>query len=275
MSFKTTLVWATTVTAASLALSGLAFAEDTASIESVFATRALPPTSNNIVIGDDGVAMDAAMVAAPARTTQPLDRPDLKMGGGATVTGEPPAGVKQYSREEIQVAVQTEAQRVGVDPNFAFAIASLESDFDQFAESDEGAIGVMQLMPDTARGLGVVNSWDAMQNIRGGVSYIAELQAEFKSPILVAAAYHSGPQAVRDAQGIPPGPRVAAYTVRLLNEFYRIYQLSTDPLATAGAAEPATGLKPIAKPRRSAPARTAMVPAEGGQWEAGFVLNLD
>jgi soluble lytic murein transglycosylase-like protein len=85
------------------------------------------------------------------------------------------------------------AQKYGVPPNLALEVANQESGFDQSAKSPAGAIGVMQLMPATAAGLGV-DPTDVSQNIQGGVQYLAQLLAQFGGDISKAlAAYNWGP----------------------------------------------------------------------------------
>lgn len=99
----------------------------------------------------------------------------------------------------------------GVEPALAVAIAKNESGFDQNAISPVGAIGIGQLMPDTAAGLGV-NPYDWKQNILGMIKYIKELWETFGGDIAkVIAAYNAGPAAVKTYGGIPPYPETQAY----------------------------------------------------------------
>lgn len=89
-----------------------------------------------------------------------------------------------------------------VDPVLAAAIFTAESHFDQSAVSSTGAIGIAQLMPDTAAYLGV-NPYDEQSNIYGGVAYLAEQLNTFGDYALAEAAYNAGPGAVEAAGGIP------------------------------------------------------------------------
>jgi Transglycosylase SLT domain len=96
------------------------------------------------------------------------------------------------------------ATRFGVDPALVRAVAWQESRFRSDAVSPKGAIGIMQLMPDTARELGV-NPHDPRQNIHGGVAYLSSLLTRFGGDTRLAlAAYNAGPAAVAQYRGIPP-----------------------------------------------------------------------
>ena len=96
------------------------------------------------------------------------------------------------------------AAEFGVDPKLVAACAQVESSYSQDSVSDAGAVGVMQLMPDTADALGV-NARDRRDNIRGGAKYLRQLLDMFDGDVDKAvAAYNAGPQAVKDYGGIPP-----------------------------------------------------------------------
>lgn len=102
------------------------------------------------------------------------------------------------------------AVRHGVDPRLATAVAWQESRFRQSAVSPKGARGVMQLMPTTARELGV-NPDDLHGNIEGGVSYLARQIRRFGDVRLALAAYNAGPEAVVRYGGVPPFGETRAY----------------------------------------------------------------
>jgi len=91
-----------------------------------------------------------------------------------------------------------------LDPVWVASIIAVESWFHVRALSPCGARGLMQLMPATARGLGVMDSYDPVQNVRGGCAYLAEQLRRFGTPMLAMAAYNAGPGAVRKYGGVPP-----------------------------------------------------------------------
>lgn len=187
-----------------------------------------------------------------------------------------PDETRTYKLEEIYGLIATESLKIGVDPQFTHIIADIESSFNQFFVSEKGAVGVMQLMPETATELGVVNSYDAAQNIRGGVSYLKQLLSEFGNPLMAAAAYHSGPQSVRDANGIPQGSRTAKYMVRILNDYYGIANSNFNP-SSADSVETVQSTKDRPAPLAANSGENNKPLQEGNpeHWDAGFVLHLE
>lgn len=116
--------------------------------------------------------------------------------------------------------IQEAAARYQVDPRLVAAVAQTESGGNQEAVSPVGAIGVMQLMPDTAAGLGV-NPYDKKQNIEGGAKYLRQMMDTFGGDVQKAvAAYNAGPQAVKEYNGIPPYRETQDYVNKVL-DIYR------------------------------------------------------
>lgn len=101
-----------------------------------------------------------------------------------------------------QIAID-EARKQGVDPSYILPLINTESRGNPNAVSSKGAAGVMQLMPATAKSLGVTDLFDPVQNVRAGVSYFKQQLDKFGTPELAYAAYNAGPGAVQKAGGIP------------------------------------------------------------------------
>ena len=103
-----------------------------------------------------------------------------------------------------------------VDPAFVRAVIHAESAFNPLARSKKGAVGLMQLMPGTASDMGVRDSTDPIQNINGGVKYLAALLQNFNgNKTLAAAAYNAGSKAVTRHNGIPPYEETQTYVKRV------------------------------------------------------------
>jgi soluble lytic murein transglycosylase-like protein len=105
---------------------------------------------------------------------------------------------------------------------FVRSVMKAESNFHPDAVSPKGAIGLMQLMPETARQLGV-NPRDPGQNAEGGVQYLRSLLAKYENDpnqvLLALAAYNAGPQAVEKYHGVPPYPETRNYILRILKDW--------------------------------------------------------
>jgi soluble lytic murein transglycosylase-like protein len=108
------------------------------------------------------------------------------------------------------------AREKGVEPALVRALIHAESGFNPNAVSNQGAQGLMQLMPPTARELGVRNAMDVRQNITAGITYLARLLKQFDGDIqLASAAYNAGPDAVRKYAGVPPYRETRTYVKRV------------------------------------------------------------
>jgi len=116
------------------------------------------------------------------------------------------------------------AGRYQVDPALVKAIIMAESGYNVRAISQKGAKGLMQLMPTTARAMGVEDAFNPKQNISGGVRYFKQLVDQFNGDVTLAlAAYNAGSRNVRNYQGIPPFKATRCY-IKKVFKYYQIYK---------------------------------------------------
>lgn len=120
------------------------------------------------------------------------------------------------NRTDFAETVDKAAKSNHIDPALIRALIHAESAFNPNARSSKGASGLMQLMPATAKELGVQNVFNAKQNIDGGVRYLAQLLKTFNGDVTLAtAAYNAGPNAVKKYKGIPPYQETKVYVERV------------------------------------------------------------
>ncbi|HEY7168926.1 MAG TPA: lytic transglycosylase domain-containing protein [Candidatus Binatia bacterium] len=146
----------------------------------------------------------------------------LRESNGEITVGAPAGSVASpTSYDEL---IRASSDRYNVDPELVRAVIKVESDFNSGARSNKGAMGLMQLMPDTARLHNVLDSFNPIENIEGGVRHLRLLLDRFQGDLqLSLAAYNAGMKAVEKHGGIPPFNETREYVRRVLS-FYQSYR---------------------------------------------------
>lgn len=141
---------------------------------------------------------------------------------------------------ELLPLIERHSEAQNLDPKLVRALIQTESGYNRRALSNKGAIGLMQLMPATARGLRVSDPWNADENVRGGTTYLRQMLDRFGGQMeLAVAAYNAGPGAVERYGGIPPYRETREYVQRVLG-LYRgaSFQAPRVTTATPGGTRP-------------------------------------
>ncbi len=190
-----------------------------------------------------GVLACVALLAAPAAADVVIEvAPDgsrvmHNRGERQRPRRGPSFSGRQLSRDALAPVVERNAIRNALDPELVWAVIRIESDFDPRARSYKGAMGLMQLMPETARELAVDDPYDPEQNVRGGTTYLRAMLDAFGGELVLAlAGYNAGPEAVRRFSGVPPYPETRDYVEKVLRVYRRDpgFSLGDSPLLRVG-----------------------------------------
>ena len=166
--------------------------------------------------------------------------PSSPLVASSTSGSEPaPAGAPMPIPAELDGAITSAADRYGLPRSLVAGVARAESGFNPTAQSPAGAQGVMQLMPATARSMGVTDPFDPSQSIDGGARYLSQLMRRFGgNATLAVAGYNAGPNAVARFGGVPPYAETRAYVDRVLGYAAGYEDSNNRPAVTAYAALP-------------------------------------
>lgn len=169
-------------------------------------------------------AVDKKPLAAKIIIPKPLPK---EHSDNITESGSSSMNGQNTERLIHPIVIQT-ASRYQVDPALIKAIIMAESGYNAGAISKKGAKGLMQLMPRTAKALGVEDAFDPEQNITGGVRYFKQLVDQFNGDVTLAlAAYNAGSRNVRHYQGIPPFKATRCY-IKKVFKYYQVYKERMD-----------------------------------------------
>lgn len=132
----------------------------------------------------------------------------------------PQVNANQASVSQVKATIVKHSLELGIDPALALSIAKSESGFRHEARSRHGAVGVFQLMPSTARRLGV-NPYYLSDNVKGGLMYYKRLYNMFGSTELALAAYNAGPGVVKRYKKVPPIGETRRFVNNIMAEYHR------------------------------------------------------
>lgn len=131
-----------------------------------------------------------------------------------------PLNIRPGRRSDFEGVVDKAAMQHGVNQELLHAVILHESAYDKRAISKAGAMGLMQLMPDTAAGLGIEDPWDPTENVSGGARLLRELLERYQSLELALAAYNAGEASVeRYGRQVPPFPETQQYVRKVIDSF--------------------------------------------------------
>jgi soluble lytic murein transglycosylase-like protein len=140
------------------------------------------------------------------------------------LNGGQPFVIDEDNRKRYAADVARIAAHYKLDPALMHAVISAESAYNPRAVSEKGAMGLMQLMPDTAKRFGIQNPYDPIANMHGGARYLRWLINRFNNTTLALAAYNAGEGAVENyGNSIPPYGETQTYVARVL-KFYNYYR---------------------------------------------------
>ena len=148
----------------------------------------------------------------------PDEVPFAKVVAVEALAESPTAARPRLPASTVRRLVDRVAARVGLDAKLAHAVVRTESNYEPLAISPKGAMGLMQLMPATARQYALADPYDPKANLEAGIRHLKTLLDRFDVP-LALAAYNAGEAAVRRYGGIPPFPETRSYVSRILSRW--------------------------------------------------------
>src|SRR6204780_70656 len=185
-----------------------------ASRSAIAASSARPEASRDI-------STESAATAKPHRAAQPPAPPAIPATADEFATA-PPIAPTEESTDPMDRMVRDAAERHKVDPALVKAVISTESGWNPRAVSPKGAVGLMQLIPETAQRYGVGNLFDPAQNVEGGTTYLKWLLDRYNGDLpRTLAAYNAGEHAVDLYRGVPWYPETQKYVQKVTHAYFQ------------------------------------------------------
>ncbi len=220
---------------------------------------------------DDKSFVDVATaeISGFEKIETPAPQPPELASENAVTSAEEHAG-SALTKTDIASIVNEASNNHGIDADLIRSVIQAESRFRTDAVSKKGARGLMQLMPATARNLGVTNSFDARQNVMGGTRYLRELLVKFDYDLIKAlAAYNAGPNRVEQYKGVPPYRETRAYVAQIVNDFNKaVYRRAPERYAALASQQAR------ARQRSRAAALPSLSPDSSNSWATDKFAKL-
>ncbi|WP_276512665.1 lytic transglycosylase domain-containing protein [Desulfolutivibrio sulfoxidireducens] len=170
-----------------------------------------------ISVTGEGAGVAAAMRESRRGRRASADGMARGASGGSTVSRRYPELIQSGRLIEL---VNRYSGKYGVDPRLVYSLIEQESRFNRLAVSPKGAQGLMQIMPDTQRYLGLSDPFDEEKNIDAGIRYLRAMLDRFQTEVMALAAYNAGPEAVARHNGVPPYDETKDYVLKVVDRYF-------------------------------------------------------